>query len=436
MKNALLLIAFIFTLVMQYAWSSDLTLDMAISESLHESPKVQTMESKAMEAHWKKIESYSGFLPTLTVQGNYLTNKKYLLTNVQLAGSPSTTAIPQIIPTSLFTAQALLPLFDGFASSNRLWSNQALEKSAASELDWSRFVTQREVTLQFYRTLSAKTLKEVAEQNLATLEDHLKDVQLFKKAGMSTNFDVLRVEVQVSEAKSEVLNTSDNIEINKQKLAEILGHLSEDREVQGTLPVLEARLVENMSFEDIQRKDLEALQLKSSGMDYLAKSNNRYWVPRLSLFGQYQYYNNLTNSFSDTDYYRNAYQAGLQLTWNIFDGMSSIAKSKQTVEQKVQAEKGYILGKLKAKQDFELWKRKFVYFCSIYKARISDVAKATESVRLAREGRKVGARTNTDLLDAEGELFKARAGVVNAQIGAIEALVNLELASGQQVYTL
>jgi outer membrane protein TolC len=78
--------------------------------------------------------------------------------------------------------------------------------------------------------------------------------------------------------------------------------------------------------------------------------------------------------------------------------------------------------------------RKFTYFCSVFKSRQSDVQKSEESVRLAREGRKVGARTNTDLLDAEADLYRSQAGAVTAQLGAIEALINLELSTGQALY--
>ena len=60
--------------------------------------------------------------------------------------------------------------------------------------------------------------------------------------------------------------------------------------------------------------------------------------------------------------------------------------------------------------------------------------KATESLRLVKEGRRVGARTNTEFLDTETELFRAQAGQVNSQIGAVEALINLELATGQKLY--
>ena len=93
------------------------------------------------------------------------------------------------------------------------------------------------------------------------------------------------------------------------------------------------------------------------------------------------------------------------------------------------------MGELKAANDVEFWKKKLMYFISVYQSRQSDIQKAGESVRLAKEGRKVGVRTNTDLLDAELELFRAQASSVNAQIGAVEALINLELATGQKIYT-
>jgi outer membrane protein TolC len=121
---------------------------------------------------------------------------------------------------------------------------------------------------------------------------------------------------------------------------------------------------------------------------------------------------------------------GLNFTWNLFDGLASQAKAKAGIEQKIQAEQTLRQQRLKARQDFEFWKKKYTYFSAVNKFRLSDVEKATESVRLAKEGRRVGARTNTDLLDAETELYRAKAGVVNSQVGALEALVNLELTIG------
>lgn len=413
--------------------ASDLTLSQALQEANVSSLIIQKSKSSLEETSWKRVESYSGFLPSLSASASYLTMHRYLLTDVNLGSG--TTSIQAIVPTTNFYLTATLPVFDGFASTNRYLSSKYFESSAQKEFDWTRFQVERQVTLQYYKALGAKTLKEVAEQNLKTLEDHLQDVNLFKKAGVSTNYDVLRVEVQVSEAKSELMNSIDNVETSKNRLGEILGHENETRELKGELPFLGPELIKGLELKTVaERKDIQAAQDRVSAFEKMESGAASYLVPRVNLFGQYQYYNNITDGFQDRDKYREAYQVGLNLTWNLFDGMTSIAKSKQSVEQRIQSEKTTQMALIKAKQDLEFWNRKYIYFCSVSRSRVSDVAKASESVRLAKEGRKVGARTNTDLLDAEAELFRAKAGLVNAQIGAVEALVNLELATGQSLF--
>jgi outer membrane protein TolC len=431
-----LAIPLILSLLLPMTLSAEpLTLPQAVQEAIRNSPQLQKVRSSRDETSWKRVESYAGFLPSISASANYLTDKKYLLTDVQIPPATATLSIPAIVPTSNFVVTAQYPLFEGFASLNRYHSAKAFESSANNEFDWAKFQLERQMTLQYFKAVAAQALENVAKQNIAALEDHLKDVRLFKRAGVSTNYDVLRVEVQVSEAKAELLNSSDNTAINRSKLAELMGHENETRDLPGSLPVLSTDLIEHLDSQNVpKRKDLASFVDRAKGFEYLESAAAAYWVPRLSFFGQYQYYNNINDNISDRDVYREAYQVGISLTWNIFDGAVSMAKSKESIEQKYQAEKSLRIAQLKAQQDLDLWKRKFLYFSTVYRSRVGDVEKSTESVRLAREGRKVGSRTNSDLLDAESELYRARAGVINAQVGAIEALINLELATGQELY--
>jgi len=415
------------------AQDSGLTLSQALSEASTHSPDAQRADSLAEEAAWRRVETYSGFLPSVNLTGTYLFNKKYALIDVNFGGNPA--SVPQIVPTANLVLNAQLPLFDGFASTNRWRSARAFESAADHERDWTRFRVERDVTLAFYRALAAKTLRGVAEQNLKTLDDHLKDVRLFRKAGVSTNYDVLRVEVQESEAQSELLNSQDNEVVARNRLAEILGRDSQILALDGELPSLPGDLLKTFDPKDFEDKgDLRAMADRQTGHLRQEQSAGMYWVPKISLFGQYQYYNNRTDHWQDNEAYRDAYQVGLLASWNLFDGMYSFARSKESVQQRIQADLALDVARLKAKQDIDFWQRKYGYYSAVYRARTDDVERSTESVRLAREGRKVGARTNTDLLDAEVDLFRAKANLVNAQLGAIEALIHLELATGQTLY--
>lgn len=413
------------------AVSQELTLEQALSEALGSSPKIDRAHSKAEEASWARVESAQGFLPTLTLDANHLLSKKYMVLDMNLGGGA--VSIAQVVPSSIFTLGATLPLFDGFRSWNRYQSARAFEQAAESESTWARFQLEQEVTLLFYKALAAQVMKQVAQQNVQTLEDHLKDVLLFKKAGVSTNFDVLRVEVQTSEARAEMLNTIDNVEIARARLNEVFAKSDDPRTLSGHLPDPDEKWLTNVDLSNMNnRKDLESLEQLTQGNQDLDTAASRFWVPRIGLVGQYQYYNNRSDSLGDLDAYRSGYLVGLNLNWNLFE-VASYARSRQAIEKSFQTQKTLTLARLHSQQELDMWRRKFHYQCTVFRYRQSDVAKASESVRLAKEGRKAGTRTNTDLLDTEAELFRAKAGLVNSQIGALEALSNLELTLGRNL---
>ena len=416
-----------------FLFAQNVNLKTVLNEASAGSPLIEKSQAQYDEVSWKKTEALQGFLPTLTGGINYYTLKKYTLTDINLGSGP--VSVPQIVPTTTYSLTATIPLFDGFASTNRYLAGSHLEKSAQLDLDWTRFSLQKNITLQFYKVIAARSLKEVSEQNLKTLTDHLKDAEALKKAGIATSYDVLRVEVQVSEAKAEILNASDNFEIAKNKLGELLGKDTESRDLEGSFPKISNETLQTAKVLKLSsRADLLALQEKSQSLQNLDSAAGRYWVPKIGAFGQYQYYNNINDHFSDSDHFRESYLVGLNMTWNLFDGMGSIAKSHQAAAQSIQLQANVKITELKAKQDFEFWKRKLNYFKTIYDSKIIDIEKSSESVRLAQAGRRAGTRTSTDLLDSELDLFRSRASLVNAQIGLVESIINIELSTGLSIY--
>jgi outer membrane protein TolC len=411
-----------------------LTLDEAVKKALGTSPAIQKSEARIYETKWKKRELYSAFLPSLSATGTHLLSKEYVLNSVPIGGSPIPSVIPIIVPDTNLIFSAQYPLFDGLILFDR-WSaaNHSIE-AADYESIWAKFRIQRDVELAFYKTIAAQQLLAVAEQNVKTLLDHLRDVQLFQKSGMSTKYDVLRVEVQLSDAQNDILAAQDQIVIWKNKLAEVMGQTEPVNEVIGTLPVVEgsALSVKKETPRD-NRTDLLALKERTMELNSTRKVSAHYWFPKFYLFGQYQVYNNINDELFDSDAFKDAYQLGVMMQWNIFDGALSIARAKQASYQKAQAEQTLREATLRAGVDEETLRRKFQYFSAVYRSKLEDVKRSTESVRLAKEGRRVGVRTSTELLDAELDLFKSQAAVVNAQIGGIESLIQYELATGENL---
>mgnify|MGYP006280552171 FL=1 len=179
-----------------------------------------------------------------------------------------------------------------------------------------------------------------------------------------------------------------------------------------------------------------ALERRIDGLTATYQAASKSYYPRLSLFAQYQYYNNQNDRFIDVDSFRAAWMSGVSLNWTLFDGRSSSAKANQIANDMVEAEALLITKRNKGRTDAELWRRKLHYYSNLSITRHNDVSKSEESLRLAKVGQKEGTRTTTDLLDSEAELFRSRANEINAQIGAIESLINFEIATGQKIKDL
>ena len=420
-------------------YGESLDLQQAIREALDHSPQIKAAAAQVEIARWKRIEALSGYLPVISISSNYLTNKKYLETDIALPGATAPVSMPQIIPTTLWTANAQLGIFDGFSTTNRTLAAGDFKSSADLNHEWQKFQLEREITIQFYRALAAKELQSVAIQNEKNLLDHLNDIKVRKGVGLSTHYDVLRVEVQTSEAKSEVINADDNLQMARLKLAELMGSdLSEQNKEQripaGELPEVGADATNDpLDARPAGRKDLQSLQLRVDGMEKSTEALGRHLFPRLSLFAQYQYYNNLNDSPTDTASFRRAFSTGISFNWILFDGFSSTARTYQSLSEKNELEQNLNARRLKAIVDIQFWRRKYSYFNALYSARTREIGKSEESLRLARVGQREGTRTSSDLLDAQSELFRSKAGAINAQLGSIEAFLNLEMATGKPI---
>lgn len=412
-------------------YAQSFSLDEALRASQESSPEVRKIKAAKEEAEWKKVESYSYLLPKLNASALHLADNRYMVSHVNLGGKDI--VITQVSPMTNWSLRAEWLLFDWFAN----WDNfQAMRYGASGivkQNDWALFQLEQNTKIQYYKTLAAEELSKVARQNVLTLEDHLKRAQRIRDSGAGTDFDVLRVEVQLSEAQSEQLNAEDNAILAKKNFFRSLGLEFAQQYLSGDIPIPNSERIKNLEKPELRsRADFQAISDLQWSAHKAHLAAFKHWLPKFSVFGQADYYNNISRGINEQDY-NNSYAVGLSMTWNIFDGFGSMARSGQADARQIQASEAVRQAHLKMDYDFEFWKRRYLYSSMLYKAKVADISKAEESVRLAIKASNAGTRTNSEVLDAELDLFKARAGLVNAKANAIEAFLNLELAIGQKL---
>lgn len=408
------------------------SLDQALTTAGQNSPALQKAEAARDEMGWKKVEGFSMFLPKLDINANRFLLKKYQFIDIPFNGVP--VSIPQIFPTTSASLEGQWLLFDGLSNVNTYRASDHLKKAAESDYQWNKFSLDKDVRLAYARVVAAKKLEDVAEQNLKTLQNHLDQVQKMKAGGLSTNYDVLRVEAQLSEAQAEMLQARDNIQISQEKLGQVMGLEEAIDSSDAELEIPSSDSVKNVNFSQAENKrlDLKALSDKVYASDLKDSASSSFWIPKVSLAGQYIMYNNLNDSMTDWERYRSAWNLGFVMTWNIF-APAEFAKSKQDKYQYIQNERSLRQASLAAPVDFAFWKKRYLYSATLYLAKKADHERALETVRLAQAGFKAGVRTTTEVLDAELDLFRARAGIVNSQINCTEAKLRLELALGENI---
>lgn len=416
-----------------------LTLDEALQEAEQNSPDYRRAQAVERETSWGQFEAVAdGFLPHLSAKGEHFFNVQYGSEQVDFGAVSG--PFPENYPKTTLSLDASFDLFDGLKNIHKLDSANNHHEAAKILSGWSGFQIHELVRQKFYMALAAKMLSDLSDENVKTLEDHLRIVNDQLENGQATKYDVLRVEVELSQAKSDQISDHDNVELSREDLVQTIGLKSDDRALSGQLPILDAdallKAIQTVDFS--QRPDLKAKELQAKAAADESAAAGSYLVPKVSLIGEYQWYNSQAFSFSpyaltDTGNYENSYYFGAAATWDLLDGGESIAKGNEASERANESKAELDAAQIQAPYQFDLWKRRLASSVSLYQAKLVDVDKSKESVRLATLGYKAGTRTTTDVLDAELDQFRASAGVVQAQIDALQALINLELAIGKRI---
>ena len=168
---------------------------------------------------------------------------------------------------------------------------------------------------------------EVLEGARNTVLANKKVIENYFKNGMIQKSDVLDMNVRVAEIDSQIRFAKSNVQNASDYLFYLLDESPENKVME---PAEKLEYQEDLLAMDPvltnDRKDLQAFRKSLESYDYLVKSSEAKFLPRLNAFGSFELYDNKPYQFN-----ANGYLVGVELSWNIFDGMkakSEIAKYK------------------------------------------------------------------------------------------------------------
>ena len=286
---------------------------------------------------------------------------------------------------------------------------------------------------EFYDVLLNRALITVQEESIQLLSDQLKDQGNRFDAGTVPRFNVLRAEVALSNARPFLIRARNNYLISQLQLAKTLGldpgpqgkptfycvgQINVPERPLGLLNALQLAK-ERRAFLKVQRQQI--LIAKEQIQVSLAS-----YKPRLDANGGYELRN--TRLSDELDKVVGGWFYGITGSWNIFDGLETYGKVKQSRAQLEAAKIVYDDSVLQVELEVQQAYANVQAARETIRSQQKNVEQALEALRLSNERFSAGAGTQLDVLDARTALTQARTVEIEAR-----AAYNKQLAEFDRV---
>lgn len=315
----------------------------------------------------------------------------------------------------------------GFRKAN---IQRAKEQVRFNQLDLERIIfdIKFETVDNYYSLQNTDSQVKIEQAAVNDAQQTLQDAKLLTQAGIGTNFDVIRAEVELANARQNLTTAKAEQSAARRQLAATLS-VEERVEITTADPIqpagnwqlsLEEAIIEAYK----NRPELQQLLVQREINQKQKQISLAAIRPQVSLNASYEVLDVADDNVNLTDGYT---LYGL-ISWDFFDGgaAESLAKQSQTdIEiNEAQFVSQRNLVRLEVEQGY------FALTASQENIKTSQAAEklATESLELARLRFNSGVGTQADVIEAQSDLTNARANNIQAIINYNKSLNQLERA--------
>jgi outer membrane protein len=381
------------------------------------------------------VQTRAVALPQLQATGQYKDEQDTLLQNFPGITSPSQSwnAGIQLVQ-NIYAGGKMVAAFQGA---------DAIKREAMAQYQTALADTLLLVRLSYYDVLLAEQQIIVNEASVKLLQKELDDQQRRFDAGTVPHFNVLRAEVAVANAKPALIQARSQYRVAKNVLVNLLGY-NLPRAVLENIPMTLTDNFDvapwNLALPDaIQQALAHRTELTAFREDIKLQRVNVVnaragYKPTLSAFAGYNWMNNAFET--DISSELSGWLVGGQVSWNLFDGASTIGKVKQANAQfaksKTQLDDYSRQVELNVRTSYS----DFIEAREVLDSQVKVQEQAEEALREANARFDAGTGTQLDVLDAETSLTQARTTQVQAQHDYATARARLERAIGGELTTV
>ena len=432
-RNFLLIIGLCLVVIFMghSAWGEEkpLTLDEAMKLAMENNPALKVARERVVQAEADVDQAKSAMGPKLGSSVTYIRYDEEPRSSVIGGGGG------YILKGFEDTWEGALTLTQVIYSGGSLRADRAAarlrtEAQRAGEIRTVQGV-ENQVSNAYYDLQRARANLGVAEESVRLAKEHLAEVGALFKHGVVARNEVLRVQVDVSDAELDKIRAENSVNVAWKTLSRAIGvslpmSTALPSPAEDVDPIEMPEDPEKLALD--QRPEMKALGLSRQAALQVAKSAAGQARPQISLQGKARdigddFYPDIDDDWTLT----------LSARWTLYDHGEVKAKVK-----KAKAMAGEFLGQV---EDLE---KQIVQEVATARLNLDsslqrlDVARdqvdlAEEDYRMALQRYKVQAGTNLDVLDARVALIGARTQLVASVYDAYTAQADFLYAIGRSV---
>jgi len=433
MKNVLVLLGIMLMNSIVFG-QEKLTLDQAVVIALENNYDIRIVSNNVEVADNNQNVKNSGYLPTVAVSagGNYSNN------NATIETQDGTQQTINGVEANSYNASIGVNyvLFNGMNRKN------AFEKLKRS---YELSNVQRQVQIDntilsvynaYYELAKSSIKQEILEESYEISRNRLERLEYQREFGQTTSLEVLNAQVDVNNDSMNIMNGQLAIDNARRNLNYLLGVsadevFSVDEEVDATSLLDFNTLSANMLANNSTAKQFE---LNKELANYDLKTSQSGWMPTVSTNVSYGL-NNANNGPASFLARQNitGLNAGVSLTWNIFDGGSTstrVANAKIAVDNQNLYKEQIDLSL--RNQLANAW-ASYMNQLAVINFEETNVEVSNQNFLKTEEQYKLGRVNSTDFRQAQLNLINAKVNLATAKFNVKIAEAQLKMLEGTLV---
>jgi outer membrane protein TolC len=412
--------------------------------SLEEALKIGVQNSKALLASSQKVEMASAraseagavLLPSLRVEGSYrrVSEVDPFVVQVPFAPSPITIS-PVVLDNYNLRLGLQQPVFTGFRLKNTARAAEFALQAAEFEHRSDEADLVLNITSAYWLLYQTLEVEKFVKENVDRIEAHLRDTERMVGAGLATQNDLLKINVQLSNAKLNRIDADHDVQVATMTLNNVIGRpletgihpasspnvTGESSRVSGKDLPLSDTLVQKALEE---RPDLRSMQFRVQSGEAAVSAARGGWWPQVFLTSNY-YYSRPNFRYQPTrDEFKPSWDIGVQMQLDVWNWGVTGFQTEQAQAQLHQTQ--YLYDQMRDNVSLEVTRSYLQVRQSREKVEVARLAigEAEENVRTTSDKYRNGLATSSDALDADVALLQARTNLTGA-------LVEFELAQAR-----